>query len=493
MQYAIDRSEALAGLAGLIGAAHVLTGEDAACFEQEWRAQLRGHALAVARPGNTAEVAAVMRFCAARGIAVVPQGGNTGLAAGAIPDASGTQLVLNLCRMDRIRHIDLRSLTATVEAGCTLQRLRETLAAQQMQFPLSLGSEGSCTLGGNLATNAGGAQVLRHGNARDLCLGLEYVTAQGEIVSELGGLRKDNTGLDLRNLLIGSEGCLAVITAATVTFVDAPTATATAWCAVADMDAALQLLRACQAGLGHALGSFEVMNRLSLEMVERQFPDHKVALLEQCDASYFVLLQADDTGSEAELMARVAHVLELALEAGALLDAAIGDSHQRSRQFWQFRENIVMAQARITGVVNFDISLPLSAIPAFLREAADSMAQRWGPLPVVNFGHLGDGNLHYSVHTADAGGKWPCPSESQLRDVVYDLVAAANGSFSAEHGIGAAKTQYLARYKAGPRHRMMQAIKAALDPQGILNPGKLLPDLSTGHASHQCSTTKEST
>lgn len=475
MSAVIQNEDLVAELASLLGAANVLFGDNAQRYEEEWRARKRGKALAVARPGNTEEVAAVLRLCATRGIGVVPQGGNTGLACGAIPDESGQQLILNLCRLDRIRRIDISNLTVTVEAGCTLQVLREALAAQNMLFPLSLGSEGSCTIGGNLATNAGGAQVLRYGNARDLCLGIEYVTAQGEVISELGGLRKDNTGLDIRNLLIGSEGCLAVITAATLKFVDVPSASVTVWGAVSDMDGALKLLRSCQASLGQRLSSFEFMNRFSLELVQQQFPEHTVPLLENSEATYFVLLEVDETTPGVDPMMSLEPALQAAMDGGVLLDAAVGDSYQRSKQFWKCRENIVMAQAKVKGVVNFDISLPLSSIAGFLQEALNKVTDRWGTLAVVNFGHLGDGNLHYSIHTdSSERTQWPSVSEGQLRDVIYDMVVAVGGSFSAEHGIGAMKTQYLARYKAGPRHRMMKAIKAALDPQGILNPGKML-------------------
>lgn len=466
-------SDIIARLVELVGPANVLVGNDATSYEQEWRGRQRGKSLAVVRPRTTNEVSEVLHWCSANGVGIVPQGGNTGLAAGAIPDDSGTQILLNLCRLNAIRKVDIQSLTVTVEAGCTLHQLREVLAGQDMLFPLSLGSEGTCTIGGNLATNAGGAQVVRHGNARDLCLGLEYVTASGEIVSELGGLRKDNTGFDLRNLLIGSEGCLAVITAATLKFVDAPSATATAWAAVRTVDDALRLLRICQAKLGRTLSSFEFMNRFSLELVEQQFPGSNIPFIENPDAGYFVLLEADDTGSEEELLGKLESTLEAALESDVLLDAAIGDSKQRSKQLWLIRENVVMAQAKVAGVINFDISLPLSAIPAFLREAHGKVAQRWGPLPAVNFGHLGDGNLHYSIHTGTATNDAK-PTEAQLRDLVYGVVVAAGGSFSAEHGIGASKAGYLARYKAGPRYEWMKSIKAALDPSGILNPGKML-------------------
>ncbi|MDH0683060.1 FAD-binding oxidoreductase [Achromobacter animicus] len=283
----------LSELRTLVGPVNVLTDEDdKASYETEWRGRIRGNALAVIRPGTIQEAQTVVRLCAAQLVAIVPQGGNTGLAAGAIPDLTGSQVILSLSRLNSVRRVDRANMTATVEAGCTLQALRETLATEGLLFPLSLGSEGTCTIGGNLATNAGGAQALRYGNARDLCLGLEYLTADGSLVSELGGLRKDNTGFDLRNVVIGSEGCLAIITAATLKIQKkAPTATLCAWVGVKDVDDAVNLLQLSQSTLGTAVSCFEIMNRASLELVARAFPQASIPFLENQDVSQWVLLQ----------------------------------------------------------------------------------------------------------------------------------------------------------------------------------------------------------
>ncbi|OZI71902.1 FAD-binding oxidoreductase [Bordetella genomosp. 12] len=468
--------EILDQLRAIVGEANVLTGADKAPYEADWRGQVSGVALALVRPATADEVSRVVRLCDAWHIGLVAQGGNTGLAAGAIPDATGTQILLNLCRLKAVRHIDRPNMTVTVEAGCTLQHLREALADAGLLFPLSLGSEGSCTIGGNLATNAGGAQALRFGNARDLCLGLEFVTAQGELISELGGLRKDNTGFDLRNLMIGSEGCLGIITSATLKILDAPDASLCAWLGVPDVEAAVALLALCQAELGSALSSFEIMNRTSLTLVEQQFPDTTVPFLHDPAVGYWVLLQADARGPAIALQEQIERLLELALERSVVADAALADSLQRAKGFWRIREHIVLAQAKLPHVVNFDIALPVSAIAPFLARAAKALEQRFGALKVVNFGHLGDGNLHFSVHTAPLQQRaaQTAAVEPELRALIYDLVIQLHGSFSAEHGIGTAKKGYLSHYKAGPRLRMMQDIKRALDPKGILNPGKVV-------------------
>jgi len=460
-------------LAATVGPAHVLTDGDLAAWEQDWRKRYRGKALAVVRPGTTAEVAAVVRACAAHGTALVPQGGNTGLVGGSVPDGSGTQVVLSLTRMNRVRGLDAANLTLTVEAGCILQTVQETAAAAGLLFPLSLAAEGSCTVGGNLASNAGGTQVLRYGNARELCLGLEVVTAQGEVWDGLAGLRKDNTGYDLRDLFIGSEGTLGIITAATLKLYPAPAAVMTALAAVPSMADAVALLQLAQARLGPGLTGFEVMNGFSLALVRKHFPQLRQPLP---PAEWTVLLEQSDTEGEAHARALFEGLLEAALEAGVITDAAVAESIEQSHAMWHLRESIPLAQAEEGLNIKHDIALPVSRIPDFVSETDGWLTARWPGLRLVNFGHLGDGNLHYNVQAPE-----DVPAADFLRDheraintVVYDAVSAHGGSFSAEHGIGALKRDELARRKSPVALQLMRAVKQALDPAGLMNPGRLL-------------------
>ena len=460
-------------LAATVGPAHVLTDGDLAAWEQDWRKRYRGKALAVVRPGTTAEVAAVVRACAAHGTALVPQGGNTGLVGGSVPDASGTQVVLSLSRMNRVRGLDAANLTLTVEAGCILQTVQETAAAAGLLFPLSLAAEGSCTVGGNLASNAGGTQVLRYGNARELCLGLEVVTAQGEVWDGLAGLRKDNTGYDLRDLFIGSEGTLGIITAATLKLYPAPAAVMTALAAVPSMADAVALLQLAQARLGPGLTGFEVMNGFSLALVRKHFPQLRQPLP---PAEWTVLLEQSDTEGEAHARALFEGLLEAALEAGVIADAAVAESIEQSHAMWHLRESIPLAQAEEGLNIKHDIALPVSRIPHFVSETDALLAARWPGLRLVNFGHLGDGNLHYNVQAPDGqpAADFLRDQERDINTVVYDTVSAHGGSFSAEHGIGALKRDELKRRKSPVAMQLMRTIKQALDPAGLMNPGRLL-------------------
>ena len=346
------------------------------------------------RPGSTAEVAAVVRACAAAGVSLVPQGGNTGLVGGGVPDDSGTQVLLSLQRLNRVRAIDAANLTITVEAGCVLQAVQQARRGAGLLFPLSLAAEGSCTIGGNLATNAGGTQVLRYGNARDLCLGLEVVTADGEVWDGLSGLRKDNTGYDLRDLFIGSEGTLGIITAATLKLYPQPAATTTALAACASLDACVALLNLARARLGAGLTGFEVMGRFALDLVAKHFPALPQPLP---TAPWTVLLEQSDTEGEAQARHRFEALLGDALEAGTITDAAVAESLAQSQALWHVRESIPLAQAEEGLNIKHDISVPVSAIPAFVA-STDAALQALVPgVRLVNFGHLGDGNLHYNV------------------------------------------------------------------------------------------------
>jgi FAD/FMN-containing dehydrogenase len=466
-------SQLLQELQAAVGAAHVLVEGDRSAWEVDWRRRWHGKALAVVRPGTTAEVAAVVHLCAQHRTAIVPQGGNTGLVGGGVPDNSGTQVLLSLQRLNRVREIDAANLTLTAEAGCVLQALQEAASAQGLLLPLSLAAEGSCTIGGNLATNAGGTQVLRWGNARELCLGLEVVTAGGEIWQGLSGLRKDNTGYDLRDLFIGSEGTLGIITAATLKLAPLPAATTTALAACATLQDCVDLLGRARAHLGAGLTGFEVMGAFALELVARHFPALPRPLP---DAPWAVLLEHSDTEGEAHSRERFEAVLGAALEAGTVTDAVIAENLAQSRALWHLRESVPLAQAEEGLNIKHDISVPVSAIPAFVAQADAALQAAYPGVRLVNFGHLGDGNLHYNVQApvGEDGARFLAEEEHRVNTIVFDAVASWGGSFSAEHGIGALKRDELARRKSPVALALMRQIKAALDPAGVLNPGRVV-------------------
>ena len=471
-------NDLLAQLRDAVGTAHVLTHEDPqtdlSAWENDWRKRAQGRALAVVRPGSTAEVAAVVKACAAAGASLVPQGGNTGLVVGSVPDTSGTQVVLSLGRMQAVRAIDAANLTVTVEAGCILQNLQAAAEAAGFLFPLSLAAEGSCTIGGNLATNAGGTQVVRYGNTRDLCLGLEVVTAQGDIWHGLTGLRKDNTGYDLRNLYIGSEGTLGVITAATMKLYPMPAAQLTAWAAVPSLEAAVALLGLAHQKLSAGLTGFEVMGQFALSLVNKHFPALRVPLWEQ--SPYCVLLENSDGESESHARAQLESLLETAFEQGWVSDAVVAESIAQANGLWHIRESIPLAQAEEGLNIKHDISIPVSRIPAFCAET-DALLRREIPgVRLVNFGHLGDGNLHYNVQapeTEDAS-IFLHREEAHVNTLVFDAVARYDGSISAEHGVGSLKAAKLPHYKDPVALALMHAIKEAMDPHHIMNPGRVL-------------------
>ncbi|HEY6135699.1 MAG TPA: FAD-binding oxidoreductase [Rubrivivax sp.] len=460
-------------LRAAVGAAQVLTEGDLSAWERDWRKRWSGRALAVVRPGSTAEVAAVVRVCAAHDVAIVPQGGNTGLVGGGVPDASGTQVLLSLQRMNRVRTVDRANLTLTVEAGCVLQQVQQAAAAEGLLFPLSLAAEGSCTIGGNLATNAGGTQVLRFGNARDLCLGLEVVTAQGEVWDGLSGLRKDNTGYDLRGLFIGSEGTLGIITAATLKLYPEPAAVTTAFAACHSLVDCVALLSLARARLGAGLTGFEVMNRFSLDLVARHFPTLPQPLP---GARWTVLLEQSDTEGEASARSRFEALLEAAIESGAVADAVVAESLAQSNALWHVRESIPLAQAEEGLNIKHDIALPVSAIPAFVESTDTALEAHAAGVRLVNFGHLGDGNLHYNVQAPPGsdGAAFLRDQERAVNTIVYDAVHACGGSISAEHGVGVLKRDELVHYKSPVALALMRQIKAALDPSRLMNPGRVL-------------------
>jgi FAD/FMN-containing dehydrogenase len=458
----------------LLGDAHVLTSGDLSAYEQDWRKRTRGHALAVVRPGSTQQVAEVVKACAKAHVSIVPQGGNTGLVVGSIPDDTGTQVLLSLQRMHAIRAVDADNLTITAEAGCVLQNLQQAAEHAGFLFPLSLGAEGSCTLGGNLATNAGGTQVVRYGNARELCLGLEVVTAQGDVMHSLSGLRKDNTGYDLRHLMIGSEGTLGIITAATMKLYPMPAARLTAWAAVPSVAHAVKLLGLAHQHLGAGVTGFEMMGQFALRLVDKHYPQLRVPLWQ--DTPYCVLLENSDSESEAHARQRFEHLLELALEDGCVSDAVVAENLSQARNLWHIRESITLAQAEEGLNIKHDISVPISSIPRFVEETDALLTREISGVRLVNFGHLGDGNLHYNVQAPEG-----CDTQAFLRDhedhvnaLVYQSVKRFKGSISAEHGVGSMKVDSLPDYKDPVALALMQRIKHALDPQGLLNPGRVV-------------------
>jgi len=444
--------------------------DDLAPFLVDWRGKWRGHAIAVAQPNTTQDVAAVVRWCRARRIPITPQGGNTGLAGGAAPQGG---LVLSLARLNGIRRLDLDNDTLVAEAGCILQRVQEAAADADRLFPLSLAAEGSCTIGGVLSTNAGGTAVLRYGNARELCLGLEVVTASGEIWDGLRGLRKDNTGYDLKDLFIGAEGTLGIITAAVLKLYPRPSARAAALVAVADPTAALGLLRLAKRRLGPALTACELVSEACLALVSQAFPALRRPL--DTEAPWYVLLECSDLLEASRAEGDLTALLEAAYEAGVAADATVAASDAQSSGLWAWRENISEAQARHGKNIKHDVSVPLSEIPAFITLAETALlAAAPEAMPIV-FGHLGDGNLHFnlSARTA-AGGEQLAAREPELNLLIHDMVHEFGGSVSAEHGLGLLRREEAARYKPPLEIELMRTIKTALDPEGLFNPGKVL-------------------
>lgn len=457
-----------------VGAAHVLVDPiDVDPYLTDWRGRFTGRARAVVLPADTAQVAAIVRLCADARVPIVPQGGRTGLVLGSVPDASGDAIVLSLRRLNRVRAVDTFNRTMTVEAGCILQDVQAAAAAHGMLFPLSLAAEGSCTIGGNLATNAGGTGVLRYGNTRELCLGLEAVTAQGEIWDGLRGLRKDNTGYDLRDLLIGAEGTLGIITGAVLKLFPQPKAAITALVALASPSDALGLLKLVEGECGPTLTGYELMSDICMRLVAHHFPN----LPQPFPGRYpqYALLELSSHESEQHAVALLENAIERALELGIAQDAVVATSIAQSRGLWAIREHIPLAQAAAGKNIKHDISLPLSTIATFIDTTGEQLEAAYPGVQVVCFGHLGDGNLHYNIAPPDGVRHDDFLAEQEpINRIVHDSVAAFGGSISAEHGIGALKRDELPRYKSPVELGLMRAVKAALDPLGIMNPGKIL-------------------
>ncbi len=468
MRALVERLREIVGSTGLITAPH-----EVAPYANDWRKRYAGKPAAVVKPASTAEVAEVVRACADSRTAIVPQGGNTGLCGAATPDASGSQIVLNLSRMNRVRAIDTRNNTMTVDAGCVLANLQKTAEEAGRLFPLSLAAEGSCEIGGNLSTNAGGTAVLRYGNARELVLGLEVVLPSGEVWDGLRGLRKDNTGYDLKQLFIGAEGTLGVITAAVLKLFPLPKSHATAVVALESPEKALALLERALGACGERLTGFELFSDFCLSLVLKHFRDTAAPFPRRFP--HYVLMELSDTQPGEGVRALVESMLEAALEEKNILDAAVAQSETQARAFWKLREFISEAQAHEGQNIKHDVSIPISSIADFISATDQDLIRAHAGARMVTFGHLGDGNLHYNVSAPE--GVAPdvfVRNTAAINRIVHDSVARFGGSISAEHGLGQLKRDEIQRYKSPLELELMRKLKSALDPRGIMNPGKVL-------------------
>ena len=463
-------NDALAAIRAAVGPKGVIEGDDRAPHLSEWRGRWPGAAAMIVAPASTEEVAAVVRICAARNIAITPQGGNTGLVGGQIP--FGDEILLTLKRMRRIRDVSPLNNTMTVDAGLTLAEAQEAAAEADRLFPLSIGSEGSCQIGGVISTNAGGVNVLRYGNARELVLGLEAVMANGEVWNGLKRLRKNNTGYDLKQLMIGGEGTLGVVTGAVLKLFPRPKETVTVIAGVPDADRAVALLAHAQGATGGAATSFELMSRRCVDFVLKHIPDTRDPL--EGVHPWYVLMEFS-SGQASGLRAATEQALGDALEQGLIADAGVAQSEAHAAMFWRIRHSISEAINGEGLGARHDVSVATSDIPAFL-EKADAAVERVAPgSRVVAFGHIGDGNVHYDVAPAAGADKHALDDlRPAIEAAVYDVIDGFDGSISAEHGVGRARREALAARKSPLELDMMRAIKKALDPQGVMNPGKML-------------------
>ncbi len=442
-------------------------------YVTDWRGRYAGRAALVVKPATTEEVAAIVKLCAGTRTPIVPQGGNTSLCGASVPDESGTAVVLNLSRMHRVREIDADNNTLTVEAGCVLHTIQQTANEADRLFPLSLASEGTCQIGGNIATNAGGTGVLRYGNMRDLVLGLECVLPNGDIWHGLRGLRKDNTGYNLKQLFIGSEGTLGIITAAVLKLFPQPKARATALVALANIEDGLALLNTIKQNFGDRLTGFEVMMRVCLDLVFRHIPNTHDPFAQSYP--WYALVELTDTHAQNDLTEDLQNELVKFMKTRSVQDAVVARSVAQSNQLWHMRENISEAQ-RLEGIsIKHDIAVPVSRVPQFIGEASEALVKQFHGIRIVAFGHMGDGNVHFNCSKPDAQDNATFIAQTeQVNRVVHDRVHAFNGSISAEHGIGQLKRAELLRYKSKTEIDLMRTLKRALDPHNIMNPGKIL-------------------
>jgi FAD/FMN-containing dehydrogenase len=458
----------------IVGAGNVLTDRAQLLpYVTDWRGRYVGNALCVVRPGNSAETAAVVRLCAQSNTPIVTQGGNTGLCGASVPDQTGSAIVLSMTRMRSVRALDLANNTICVEAGCVLAHVQQAAATAERLFPISLAAEGSCTIGGNIATNAGGVQVLRYGSMREQVLGLEVVLPDGRIWNGLRGLRKDNTGYDLKHVFIGAEGTLGVITAAVLKLYPRARQQVTAWASVANPADAVTLLQALREHVGERVTAFELVSHFCLELVLKHIPGVRDPLTDAC--SWYVLIELSDESNTTPLAAGLEHCLERAYEQQWVTNAAIAESGAQAQAMWSLREHISEAQRLEGANIKHDVSMPLSHIAAFIETGQQRVSQAFPGARLVVFGHVGDGNVHYNVSAPlgqDTRGF--LASAPAVNRVVHDLVHEHGGSISAEHGIGQLKRDELPRYKSALELDLMRTLKRAWDPHNIMNPGKVL-------------------
>ena len=438
----------------------------------ERRKKYQGQSSIVARPKSVQEVKSIVEVCIEEGVSIVPQGGNTGLCGGAVSESD--QLVLSLERLNQIREIDSANNTITVEAGCILANIQNTAQDARRFFPVSLAAEGSCQIGGNLATNAGGINVLRYGNTREQVLGLEAILPNGSLFSDLAGLRKDNTGYDLKQLLIGSEGTLGIITAATLKLYPYPDHNVTAFVALKDLEASISFLGLATELSGGTLCSFELIPHIGLEFACRHISTCDPPLSSKHD--WYVLLSLQTSGSTIDLDETLETLLQSALEATLIADAVLAANESQAARLWKIREGIVEGQLFEGGSIKHDISIPVSKVPRFITEASKAVSQRIPGIRPCPFGHVGDGNIHFNLSQPVSMSKDEFLSRwEEINELVHDIVDHMGGSFSAEHGIGILKLNDMQRYKNNVALRTMHTIKKALDPENLFNPGKVLP------------------
>lgn len=453
------------------------TPPDMAPYLTEWRGLVTGKAPLVLRPASTEEVAAIVKLCAAHHLPIVPQGGNTGMVAGGIPSTHGREILINLGRMNRIRDLDPLDYTVTVEAGCVLADLQAAAKEADRLFPLSLGAEGSCQIGGNLATNAGGVMTLRYGNMRDLVLGLEVVLPDGRIWNGLRKLRKNNTGYDFKHLFIAAEGTLGIITASCLKLFPRPQQVAIALVAVPDPEASVELLARLRPQTGDTITAFELVPRLALELACKYIPN----VVDPFAAAHpwYVLIEVGAGGQGLDIISATEHALAEAIEQGVVRDAVVAQNVAQGAQFWRMRESLAEVQKEAGGSIRHDISVPVSQVPAFLEEATAAVLRLMPEARPMPFGHVGDGNIHFNIlKPAGLDAASFHARTAEINTAVHDILLARGGSISAEHGIGAVRRDELARTADPLELELMATLKSALDPQGLMNPGKLLPSPS---------------
>lgn len=470
----LESARAIAGAANVLSTANETEG-----YLTDWTRQYSGEALAVVKPGNTEEVAQLVQLCSKNSVAVVPQGGRTGLCGGGVPLAGQPAIVLSLARMNAIRQLDETARTVVVEAGVVLENLHNKAREHHLIFPLMFGARGSCTIGGNLSTNAGGSNVVRYGNTRELCIGIEAVMPDGSVLNALTGLRKDNTGYDLKNLLIGAEGTLGIITAAVFKLYPQPLIRATAFVSVQSVDTAIDLLNRIQDASGTAVEAFEYMPGTVVDVIRRVFPDIPPPLSESPATGILIEIASSrpldavtlEDGSQ-HLSNQLLEILGELMESGQVLDAVVAQSERQRADLWRLRESTLEAITENGPAYHLDISLGLSKISTFITDM-DACCKALGFQPLT-IGHLGDGNLHYAL-TAATGHQWNTLPLADAKQAAFALLAKLQGSFSAEHGVGQSKLDAMSAHKEPSQLAVMQRIKRSLDPQNMMNPGKLIP------------------